>query len=336
MTAPPRRPFVVTAVAAVVAVVLGALGAPAAGADQIADKEAEAEEVAGQLADQARRIVALDKEHRSAQERLVQAESALGQAETELIGASKRQDEARRLLVAHAQAAYVSGGSTSFVGNLATGAAPDGVARRTYLRLVTGEDRQAIGRMKAARQDLELRRTEMDDARRRAADEAGTVSDDRDQLLHAMSSQRALVSQVDGELAVLVSAEQARVAEAARQDQARRDAEQAAAARTAAIEADMAVPLLAAASEPEEPREPIGAALSMDEAFACIRQLESGNNYSSPSGGAYQFLDPTWQSLGYTGAAEDHPPALQDEGARRLQARSGWGQWAVAPLCGLI
>src|SRR5947208_3674144 len=25
----------------------------------------------------------------------------------------------------------------------------------------------------------------------------------------------------------------------------------------------------------------------------CIRQLESGNNYSAPGGGAYQFLDPT-------------------------------------------
>ena len=89
--------------------------------------------------------------------------------------------------------------------------------------------------------------------------------------------------------------------------------------------------MLAAASEPAP-----GPALSMDEAFACIRQLESGNNYSSPSGGAYQFLDDTWQSLGYEGAAEDHPPAVQDEGARRLQARSGWGQWTVAPLCGLI
>ncbi|HEX7276058.1 MAG TPA: transglycosylase family protein [Acidimicrobiales bacterium] len=310
----------------VLALVVGAVGA---GADEIGDKQAEAEIVAGKLADQARAIVALDKDHRAAQERLVQVEAALDQAESELEGASRRQEDARLLLVAHAQAAYVSGGSVSFVGSLATGAAPDGVARRTYLRVVTGEDRQAVGRMRAAREDLEVKRTELDAAHRRAADQADTVSADLEELQHAMNAQRAQVAKVDGELATLVQAEQARAAEAARQEQARREAEEAAAR---AAQVSLSAPsVLAAASEPA----PL-VALSMDEAFACIRQLESGNNYSSPSGGAYQFLDDTWQSLGYEGAAEDHPPAVQDEGARRLQARSGWGQWTVAPLCGLI
>ncbi len=75
---------------------------------------------------------------------------------------------------------------------------------------------------------------------------------------------------------------------------------------------------------------------SDEETFACIRQLESGNNYKSPSGGAYQFQDATWQSLGYTGAAEDHPPAVQDQAARELKARDGWKPWTVAPLCGKV
>lgn len=333
MTVPPRRSIVLTTVLAVLALVAGTMGAHA---DEIGDKQAEAEIVAGRLADQARAIVALDKEHRAAQEGLVQAEVALDQAETELIGASKRQDEARRLLVAHAQAAYVSGGSISMVGRLATGVASDGVARHTYLRLVTGEDRQAVGRMQAAREDLELQRGRLDDARRRAADQAGTVSDDLEELGQAMTSQRALVSRVEGELGSLVAAEQARAQEAARQEQARRDTEEAAAraARVATPSAAAAAPSVPAAASTPPP--PAGPALSMDEAFACIRQLESGNNYKSPSGGAYQFLDPTWQSLGYEGAAEDHPPAMQDEAARRLQARSGWSQWSVAPLCGLV
>ncbi len=330
MTAPPRRSIVLTTVLALVALVAGVTGA---GADEIGDKEAEAELVAGRLADQAREIVALDKEHRSAQERLVQAEGSLAQAEMELTGASKRQDEARRLLVIHAQTAYVSGGSISMVGSLATGATADGVARRTYMRVVTGEDRLAVGRMKAAREDLELRRSQLDGALRDATDQARTVRHDLEELDHAMNAQRAQVSRVSGELALLVSAEQARAAEAARQEQRLLDAE-AAAARAA--QANIAAPtILAAASEPA-PASVVSGILSLDEAFACIRQLESGNNYSSPSGGAYQFQDPTWQSLGYTGAAEDHPPATQDEGARKLQARSGWGQWSVAPLCGLI
>lgn len=326
MTAPPRRSIALSTLVTVLALVVGVVGA---GADEIGDKQAEAEIVTGRLAEQARAIVALDKEHRAAQERLVQVEVALDQAETDLTGAAQRQEEARRLLVAHAQAAYVTGGSISFVGNLANGSAPDGVARNTYLRIVTGEDRQAVGRMRAAREDLEIKRGVLGAAHRRAADQADTVSADLEELQHAMNAQRAQVARIDGELATLVAAEQARAAEAARQEQARRDAEEAAARAT---QVNAAAPsVLAAASEPA----PL-VALSMEEAFACIRQLESGNNYSSPSGGAYQFLDETWQSLGYEGAAEDHPPATQDEAARRLQARSGWGQWSVAPLCGLI
>jgi peptidoglycan hydrolase CwlO-like protein len=328
MTAPPRRSILLTALLTVCALLAGTVGA---GADQIGDKQAEAEEVAGRLADQARDIVALDKEHRAAQDRLEQTEVALDQAATELVGASLRQEDARRLLVAHAQAAYVSGGSVSFVGNLANGTAPDGVARNTYLRFVTGEDRQAVGRMRAAREDLEIRRAQLDAARRRAADQADVVGGDLEELQHAMTAQRAQVARIDGELATLVAAEQAQAAEVARQQQALRDADAAAAAARNVPAAASGGSILAAASAPAP-----GPALSMDEAFACIRQLESGNNYSSPSGGAYQFLDDTWQSLDYTGAAEDHPPAVQDEGARRLQARSGWGQWSVAPLCGLI
>ncbi len=327
MTAAPRRSIVLVTVIALVALAVGTVGA---GADEIADKRAEAEALAGRLADQAREIVALDKEHRTAQDRLVQAEVSLDQAQTELVGASKRQDAARQLLVSHALAAYVSGGSVSMVGSLATGASSDGVARRAYLRFVTGEDRQAVGRMRAAREDLEMRRSLLDDARRRAEDQADTVSDDLGELQHAMDAQRAQVSRVSGELSLLVSAEQAQIAEAARLEQAQRDADEAA-ARVA--QANTFVPQ---ALVPVPPVPAQGTALSMDEAFACIRQLESGNNYSSPSGGAYQFLDETWQGMGYTGAAEDNPPAVQDEAARTLQARSGWSQWSVAPLCGLI
>lgn len=73
----------------------------------------------------------------------------------------------------------------------------------------------------------------------------------------------------------------------------------------------------------------------------CIRAYESGGttdpngDYSDANGGAYQFLDSTWQSMGYTGAAEDHPPEVQDAAAVALQARSGWGQWTTASLCGV-
>ena len=68
--------------------------------------------------------------------------------------------------------------------------------------------------------------------------------------------------------------------------------------------------------------------------WACIRPMESGDNYSEPGGGAYQFLDSTWHSLGQPGTASDAPPWVQDAMAVELQQRSGWSQWTTAHSCG--
>ncbi len=65
-----------------------------------------------------------------------------------------------------------------------------------------------------------------------------------------------------------------------------------------------------------------------------LRNCEAGGRYDRNSGngyyGAYQFSAGTWRSLGYKGLPHHAPPEVQDEAARKLQARSGWGQW---PAC---
>ena len=69
--------------------------------------------------------------------------------------------------------------------------------------------------------------------------------------------------------------------------------------------------------------------------WARLAACESGGNprARSASGlyfGAFQFSLATWRSLGYEGNPAEHSYATQLEAARRLQARSGWGQW---PRC---
>jgi hypothetical protein len=65
-----------------------------------------------------------------------------------------------------------------------------------------------------------------------------------------------------------------------------------------------------------------------------LRNCEAGGRYDRNSGngyyGAYQMSAGTWRSLGYRGLPHQAPPEVQDEAARKLQARSGWGQW---PAC---
>jgi hypothetical protein len=65
-----------------------------------------------------------------------------------------------------------------------------------------------------------------------------------------------------------------------------------------------------------------------------LRNCEAGGRYQANSGngyyGAYQFSAGTWRALGYGGLPHQAPPEVQDQAARKLQARSGWGQW---PAC---
>jgi len=79
---------------------------------------------------------------------------------------------------------------------------------------------------------------------------------------------------------------------------------------------------------------PAAAPADANDVWARIRHCEAGGNYSRNSGngyyGAYQFSAGTWHSLGYSGLPHQAPPEVQDEAARKLQHRSGWGQW---PAC---
>ena len=65
-----------------------------------------------------------------------------------------------------------------------------------------------------------------------------------------------------------------------------------------------------------------------------LRNCEAGGRYNANSGngyyGAYQFSAGTWRSLGFSGLPHQASPEIQDQAARKLQARSGWGQW---PAC---
>jgi len=320
MIAPPQKHGIGAAIGALV-LVLSVVSGPA-GAGPIDEKRAEAAAIAAKLESQAGSIVALDKERRRAQDALVVAETAVARAQDDLAIAGRRQDEARRLLAAHAQAAYAGGGTVSFIGRMARASVDDAAARRAYLQTASGEDRMAIGRLRAAQEDIRASEDSLERARQTAAGRAKATNAEKQRMDAAVSTQRALLIKVNGDLGSLVAAEQSR-----------QDAEAAKLMVASAVTAGS----VSAATTPATTTAPSrGASGSTEATFACIRQLESGNNYSSPGGGAYQFQDATWQSLGYKGSAQDAAPAVQDEAARKLQAREGWSPWTTAPLCGRV
>ena len=325
-------------IGAILLLILVALstGAVPARADQLADKQAEAASIAAKLDDQAKTIVQLDKDRRRAQNQLDDANAAVARAQSDLAAAERRQDEARALLADQARLAYVSGGSVTFIGQMARATATDAGARRTYLGIATKEDRAAIDRLRATREDLQARSKALADAQKAAADRAHATDDQLAQFQQAVAAQKALLLKVNGDLAQLVAADQARRdAEAAQLAAARQTTVPTTAAPAKGAPATTAAPLTLVPTGPLTTSAPAPAG-SNDSTFACIRQLESGNNYQSPGGGAYQFTDATWHSLGYSGTASDYPPAVQDEAARKLQARDGWSPWTTAALCGRV
>ena len=294
-----------------------------AGGDTLDGKRAEASRLTSDLEKQAERIVELDRRHRRAMARVSEIETSVRQAESGVRSAMEHQAEARRRLQVQAVEAYMRGGSFTVLGKLRAGS--DVVLYDTYLGVAAGYERNAIEGFRGAREDLAARRSALDLILGRARAEAARVQSDRVALDRAAAAQRARVSQVQGELASLVADEQRRRAAAA-------------AAALVPIQTRAVTPAPRPGPVPSRiaaaPAGPVPGASK--DPFACIRQLESGGNYRDPGGGAYQFQDATWQSLGYSGSAEDAPPAVQDEAARKLQARDGWGPWTVAPLCGLV
>jgi hypothetical protein len=81
------------------------------------------------------------------------------------------------------------------------------------------------------------------------------------------------------------------------------------------------------------------AAWAASPGVACIREDESGDNYSTDTGngyyGAYQDTLSTWDSHGGTGLPSDAPPAVQDQINYEIWLSGGWGQWGTSGGCGL-
>jgi septal ring factor EnvC (AmiA/AmiB activator) len=308
-------PQALTVLAVLVGMTSASVGTGSAG--QIEDKRAEAARVAAALDAGGRQIAALSRQSNRARMELSATEAALATSTAEAGAADNRLHQTQARVRDQAVEAYIHGASAGLLAQLINSRGPDLGVRKQYASLAAGDDRQVIDDLRAARQDLAARKASL---RRLQGARAGVVSQLNAKtaaISRAADSQRALLGRVQGELATLVAA-----------DQARRDAEVAAAARLAAD---------ARASRSRGPASWPGAPpgwTPLGGVWACIRQMESGDNYSSPGGGAYQFLDSTWHSLGQSGTASDAPPWVQDAMAVALQQRSGWSQWTTAPLCG--
>jgi hypothetical protein len=133
-----------------------------------------------------------------------------------------------------------------------------------------------------------------------------------------------------------VAAERTYLETVAAQQQAAQAAAAAAQARPVAAPAPAPAPAPTPAPTPAPAASGSDATSTNTADWACIRQHESGGNYSEGNGGAYQFELGTWTGLtGLPSPAEDYSAAVQDAAALKLYSQRGWEPWTTRYVCGL-
>ena len=190
-------------------------------ATPLADKQAEAARLAAQIDAQGARLSALDEQYNRAVLKVQETASALKAAERDIASANDRFTKARVRLARHAVTAYVHGGATSFVEQLARSDGTDLTLRNQYMQTAAADERDAIDSLKASREDLGRLRERLVASRKAADDAAAKVAGDRQRIQEANDALDRTYRRVTGEVAQLVAAEQARQdAEARRRAQA--------------------------------------------------------------------------------------------------------------------
>jgi hypothetical protein len=346
-----------------IAVVAVALLATPATADPIGTLQAQADRLAAQISSAAERVGALTTQYNQAAASLAAVSSQLASAQTDLVAIRHGIGAATDVLRHEAITAYM--GTDAGRSPMATvgGMATDLVLRRQYLQVANGNIADSLDRFHAGVGDLQAHEVSLRRDQAAVASAAAKVTEARRGALAAAADAERALAQVHGQLAQLVvQAEAAKAAKAAKAVASSApqglpvngglaavvaSAVAAPAAPAPAPVVTIPVPAVTAprpttppqstappaTAPPATPAVPVvtGGAGGV---WAALRQCESGGNYAENTGngyyGAYQFSQATWSSLGYPGRPDQAPPAMQDEAAQRLQARSGWGQW---PAC---
>ena len=230
--------------AATTAIALGLVlaGVPAVGASPITDKQAQASRLSSQINSTGDRIAALGEKYNGAVLAVDQSQAAIADAQHRLESAQQHWDLARAALSRRAAELYVGAAQQSPLGDIDISTMNDLMSRAHYTAAVQSRDRTLLGSIVAAKQDLQSRRHDLQDANARAVRQRDTITQTRKQLETENAKEARLLTQVKGDLARLIAEQRAREEAAARARAA------AAAARLAAANSGRARPAIGRAT----------------------------------------------------------------------------------------
>jgi peptidoglycan DL-endopeptidase CwlO len=193
---------------------------PAASADQIAQKQAQARRLADQIDSLGRREAALSEQYDKARLDAQAANARELQAAANEKAALDAASRSRSVLENNALDAYVHGGNLAVVasragspGTLADG----GILRGEYVKSLAGNQTEALDLFRLSAQQAREAKAAHDAARRKASQSASAVDAARNATIAAQQQLQAALGKVKGDIATLIAqAEAARAAAAAK------------------------------------------------------------------------------------------------------------------------
>ncbi len=208
-------------------IVLAALSPVAVGAQTVDSVEAEAVRIENELADTRERLIELAEEYNQASDGAARAQAEVDRANGQLEATRAEYEKRRGAMSTFAVDAYVSGGDMGKVDGLLTTDVSGVGQRQGYLNAANGNHQDLVDQLAAAQEDLDLQLGRVKEAQGEADALQAKVAEARTEAEALAAHQQDVLGEVQGRLAELVAAEQARQAaeEASRAQEAARAAE---------------------------------------------------------------------------------------------------------------
>ncbi len=204
----------------IIAIVVGVLAAMStmvsgAGADALSDKQAEARQIADKMAALQSRLMDVNAQYEQANYQLHLAEQQVADAKALADQTAAEVTRRQADLQQFAISAYQSGNDTAAFDALFTSDPGAGAEKVTYLDNLSGNKRDLIDAYNGARVKAQEDATRLEALQADAQAKADVIEQARAAAAGAAAEQQALNAKVQGELAGLVAAENARRAAAA-------------------------------------------------------------------------------------------------------------------------
>ena len=196
--------------ATIILVGVAGAGLQPAGADPIADKQAQAKTIQDQIDAANQKIGALGEQYDGAQLKLQQAEQAITDAAARIGAAQHQLDQIRGLIRERGASVYRQAVSGQSFDALNVKDAQELLVHQKYAAAQAARDNTLVGRLNAAKQALAKQKTDAEKARADADAQRQQIQSTQQSLQALNAQQQQTLNQVQGELVALVQQEQQR------------------------------------------------------------------------------------------------------------------------------